>query len=110
MPRFLRESSFGRVQGKRRLSVVAARKLEDDARLVCVDVAYPADVLAALGHATAACTGGFDHDLENHGQERTRVVRRRQGVTDEGERLAGIRMNAVPSLAAVVLATPCDRS
>ena len=104
------EPAFGRVQEERRLAVVVARELEHDARVAAVDVAHPADLLVSLTDTSAPRTRRLDHHLEDHGQKRTRVVRRRERVPHERERLTGVRAHTVAPFATVVVSAPPDRS
>jgi hypothetical protein len=52
----------------------------------------PADFFAVVDDASASRARRVDHDLENDGEEGTRVVGRGQCVADERKRLAGVTL------------------
>jgi hypothetical protein len=53
-------------------------------------VTDPLELMPIVHELAAAGPGGFCDHAENHGQERSRIVRRSKGVADEGESLASI--------------------
>jgi hypothetical protein len=62
----------------------------------------PADLVPAVEHPRATRPRRLGQDLEDERHERARVVRRRERIADERDRLAGITRGRVslPALAA----------
>jgi hypothetical protein len=65
----------------------------DPKRRLAGVLADPRELAFVLEQATARGAGRLDSHLEDHGQERARVVRGREGVTEQAERLTRVALN-----------------
>ncbi len=88
------ESSRRRVKDELRLGSRLARELEHK-RVRPSDVARPHDVLAAFDDTRAAGTGRIADDVQNRWEKGARVVRRRECVSHERDRVRRIRADRV---------------
>ena len=94
--RLLAETAPGWIEEQRRPAAgfVVAGQVELEG-LSLPHLSEPADLLAVLDEQAAARAGRLGHDLQDQRQEGPRVMRRRESVPYECERLARVALRAV---------------
>jgi hypothetical protein len=103
--RLLAEAAVRRVEDElHRRRLVAGREVELDRSRVAVEIADPADLLVVVQKTAAAGAGGLGDHVQDHGHQRTGVVRRGERLSHERECLprltpAGDRCSATLSVA-----------
>ena len=60
--------------------------------MTAVGFSYPADLFAVVDDAATSRARRVYHYLENDGEKGARVMRRGEGVADEGQSLAGVTL------------------